>query len=91
MGNDASTQAGLLAAKAKMSGALSSVEETLNLKNNDNARTEPKTKPREWNQMHQETAEVHQQNQSRAEKRKAEAKARWEANLKRKQELAAKK
>jgi hypothetical protein len=33
----------------------------------------------------------HQQNQSRAEKRKAEAKARWEANLKRKQELAAKK
>jgi hypothetical protein len=58
MGNDASTQAGLLAAKAKMSGALSSVEETLNLKNNDNARTEPKTKPREWNQMHQETAEV---------------------------------
>ena len=56
MGNDASTQAGLLAAKAKMSGALSSVEETLNLKHNDNPRTE--SKPREWTQMHQETAEV---------------------------------
>jgi hypothetical protein len=58
MGNDASTTAGLMAAKAKMSGALSSVEETLNLKKKENARQEPKTNQKAWNNMHQETSEV---------------------------------
>ena len=58
MGNDASTQAGMLAAKAKMSGALSSVEETLNMKNKENDRKMPKSSQRDWKNMHKETAEV---------------------------------
>ena len=58
MGNDASTQASMLAAKSKMSGALSSVEETLNFKSKENARNVPKASQRDWNNMHKETAEV---------------------------------
>lgn len=58
MGNDASSQAGMIAAKAKMSGALSSVEETLNLKSKENNRKMPKTSQRDWANMHNETAEV---------------------------------
>lgn len=58
MGNSASNQAGMIAAKTKMSGALSSMEGTLNLKNKDNARREPKTRQKEWNDMHKETAKL---------------------------------
>lgn len=58
MGNDVSAQASMLAAKSKMSGALSSVEETLNLKSKENARKMPKASQRDWNNMHKETAEV---------------------------------
>ena len=62
MGNSASNQAGMIAAKAKMSGALSSMEGTLNLKNKDNARNEPKTRQKEWNDMHKETAKLWAEN-----------------------------
>jgi hypothetical protein len=58
MGNDVSAQASMLAAKSKMSGALSSVEDTLNLKSKENARKMPKASQRDWNNMHKETAEV---------------------------------
>lgn len=58
MGNEASNQAGMIAAKAKMSGALSSVEDTLNFKSKENNRKMPKTSQRDWSNMHKETAEV---------------------------------
>jgi hypothetical protein len=59
MGNDLSTQASMLAAKKKMSGALSSVEDQLSMKNKQAARGEPKTKQHDWNNMHQETVEMY--------------------------------
>lgn len=58
MGNDVSSQATMMAAKKKMSGALSSVEDQLGMKNKQNARSEPKTSKKDWSKMHQETEEV---------------------------------
>lgn len=58
MGNDVSSQVSMLAAKKKMSGALSGIEEQLSSKNKQNARGEPKTKQKEWNNMHRETVEM---------------------------------
>lgn len=59
MGNDLSSQASMLAAKKKMSGALSSVEDQLSMKNKQANRGEPKTKQKDWNNMHQETEEMY--------------------------------
>jgi hypothetical protein len=58
MGNDASTQAAMIAAKNKMSASLSTMEGKLDLKNNDNARKDPKSSQSEWNDMHKETAKL---------------------------------
>jgi hypothetical protein len=59
MGNDMATQATMMAAKAKVSGALSSVEATLGGGTNKggNSHQVPKSQ-REWNNMHKETLEV---------------------------------
>jgi hypothetical protein len=60
MGNDVATQASMMAAKTKISGALSSVEETLGGGGTKgaNSRQIPKTTQREWNNMHKETLEL---------------------------------
>jgi hypothetical protein len=58
MGNDVSSQATMMAAKSKMSSALTSVEEQLSLKNKTEARTAPKTRQKDWDKVHEETDEV---------------------------------
>mmetsp|Transcript_18675 Transcript_18675/g.30963 ORF Transcript_18675/g.30963 Transcript_18675/m.30963 type:complete len:90 (-) Transcript_18675:111-380(-) len=87
MGNDLSSQASMLAAKKKMSGALSSVEDQLSLKNHTNKSADVKTKQKDWNNMHNETKEIHQHTQTMQKERVMSAKEKWEANRKKKEQM----
>eukprot|EP00546_Thalassionema_frauenfeldii_P010536 CAMPEP_0178915954 /NCGR_PEP_ID=MMETSP0786-20121207/12340_1 /TAXON_ID=186022 /ORGANISM="Thalassionema frauenfeldii, Strain CCMP 1798" /LENGTH=79 /DNA_ID=CAMNT_0020589175 /DNA_START=82 /DNA_END=318 /DNA_ORIENTATION=- len=77
MGNDLSSQASMLAAKSKMSNALSSVEGELSGEKKEGESS--KTGDKKYDKMRQETDEVYKTKQIKQKERVITAKARWEA------------
>mmetsp|Transcript_17750 Transcript_17750/g.26889 ORF Transcript_17750/g.26889 Transcript_17750/m.26889 type:complete len:88 (-) Transcript_17750:226-489(-) len=82
MGNDLSSQATMLAAKSKMSNALSSAEGELSGDKKQGEPTEPQDK--KYENMRQETEEMYKTKQINQKERVSTAKARWEAAQKKK-------
>mmetsp|Transcript_18804 Transcript_18804/g.21545 ORF Transcript_18804/g.21545 Transcript_18804/m.21545 type:complete len:87 (+) Transcript_18804:131-391(+) len=82
MGNDISQQAAMMGAKAKMKGAFSGLEDLSMTKKPGDEKNTAATK--ENKAKNKETKEVYQTKQKDQKERVSGAKARWEANQKKK-------
>lgn len=90
MGNSGSVsaQASMLAAKAKVGGALNDIDKRLTMQPK---KDEAKKNNKDWKKMHQQTEEIYAERKMETQARVSTAKARWEANRKRKEAREAKK